>query len=155
MFLSEQSGVGEAIVIGRAEDDVVEYPDAEDLRGFDQAVRAVTVFPRGSRIARRVIVQEYDGSRVLQNSGFEDFPWVHDRGGKASHADRVIADRPVLAVERDHEKELTVEGGELLAECIEEFAGVLVSRIAGEGILCLLHQHDSVSGEQVQEFLHA
>jgi hypothetical protein len=31
----------------------------------------------------------------------------------------------------------------------------LVSRIAGESVLRLLHQHDPVSGEQVLEFLHA
>ena len=45
MFLGEQSGVGEAVVIIFAEDDVVKYTDAEDFRGFDQAVRAVTIFP--------------------------------------------------------------------------------------------------------------
>jgi phosphopantetheine adenylyltransferase len=58
IFLGEQSGVGEAVVIGLSEDDMIKDADAEDLRGFDQAVCTVAVFARGSGISRRVIVVE-------------------------------------------------------------------------------------------------
>ena len=142
--VGEESGVGEAEIIRLAEDDMVEHPDSEDLRRRRQPVGAFAVFPRWVRISRRMVVQEYDGSRILQNSGLENFPWVYDRGGEASHADRMVADRPVFAVERDHEKELTVEGGELLAECFEEFAGVLVFREASNNLHLLLNQAKSI-----------
>jgi hypothetical protein len=54
--VGEHSGIGEAIVVRFAEDDVVENADAEDLRGFDQAVGTVAVFTRGSWVARGVIM---------------------------------------------------------------------------------------------------
>ncbi len=53
--VGEHSGVGEAEVVRLAEDDVVEHPDAEDLRCFDQTIRAFPVFPGWSRVARRVL----------------------------------------------------------------------------------------------------
>lgn len=49
-------------------------------------------------------MKENDGGGVLQDSRLEDLPRVHYRGGEASHADRMVADRPVLAIKRDHEK---------------------------------------------------
>ena len=54
IFLGEQSGVGEAVVIGLSEDDMIKDADAEDLRGFDQAVGAVAIFARRSRISGRM-----------------------------------------------------------------------------------------------------
>ena len=54
MFLGKQSGVGKAVLISFAEDDVVKHADAEDLRGFDQAVGAVAIFARRSRISGRM-----------------------------------------------------------------------------------------------------
>ena len=46
MFLGKQSGVGEAVIVGLAEDDVIEHPDAEDLRRRGKPVSAFAVFPR-------------------------------------------------------------------------------------------------------------
>jgi len=45
VFLGEQASVGEAVVVGLAEDNVVEHADAEDFGRFDQAVCAFSVFP--------------------------------------------------------------------------------------------------------------
>jgi hypothetical protein len=61
MFLGEQTGVGETVVVIFAEYDVVKNADAEDLRGFDQTVCAVAIFPRGSGLSRRMLcgVQDY------------------------------------------------------------------------------------------------
>lgn len=42
--VAEKSGVGEAVVVSEAEDYVVKNADAEDFRGFDQAVGALAVF---------------------------------------------------------------------------------------------------------------
>ena len=72
----EHSGVGEAVVIRLAENDVVEHSDPEDLRRSCQPVGAFAVFPRWRRISGRMVMQEYDGSRALQDGGLEDFPWL-------------------------------------------------------------------------------
>lgn len=76
MLLGEQTGVSEAVVVVFAEYDVVKNADAEDLGGFDQAVRAVAVFPRGSRISGGVVVQEHNRRRGVQQCCLEAFPWL-------------------------------------------------------------------------------
>ena len=133
---------------------MVKDANTEDLCRLCQSIGALAVLPRWSRISGWMVVQEDDGGRVLQDGRLENLPRVHNRGGEASHADRMVADGPVLAVECDYKKELAVEGGKLLAEILEKVAGVLESWIAGEGALGLLHQHYPVPGEQVLEFLH-
>jgi hypothetical protein len=53
--VGEQSGVGEAEVVG-SDYDVVEHPDAEDLRSLNQAVRAIAVFTGRGRISGWMVV---------------------------------------------------------------------------------------------------
>ena len=65
MLLGKQSGVGEAVVVGLSEDDVVKHSDAEDFRCFDQAVGSFAVLARRGRISGRMVVQEDNGCRVL------------------------------------------------------------------------------------------
>jgi len=55
MFLGKQSGVGEAVIVGLAKDDVVKNSDAEDLRCFDQAVCAVRPVGNGRVLENSVV----------------------------------------------------------------------------------------------------
>ena len=150
----EQSGVGEAVIVGLAEDDVVEHADAEDFRCFDQAACALAVFSRGSWVSGRVVMHEHDRSRAVQQCCLETFPWMNNRGGQASNAYRVIADGSVLGINGYQEEMLAVERREFLPKAVEKLAGVLEFRIFREGILRFLHKHDPVSGKHVLEFLH-
>jgi len=150
----EQSGVGETVIVGLAKNDVVEDPDAEDLRRFNQAASTVTVFPRGSRISARVVMDEDDRSSAVQQCGLETFTRMHDRGRQTSNADRMVADGSVLAVKRDHEEVLAVKCRKFLPEALKKLPGVMEFRVFREGILRFPHKHYPVTGKNVLEFLH-
>ena len=155
MFLREQSGVGEAVVVRFAENDVVENADAEDLRGFDQAVCAVAIFPRGNWISGGMVMNENDRSRAGQNSGFPYLPLMNNRSGMASYTDCVVADGSVFGIKRNRDKMLSVKCCELLPKGVKKLAGILEFRIFCEGILRFPHKHDPVTGKHVFESIHA
>jgi len=113
-FLGEKSGVGKAVIIILAEDDVVENADAEDLRGFNQAVGAVAVFPRGSRISRRMVMQEHNGRRGVQQCCLEAFPWMNDRCRQAADTYGVVANGSVLRIKGNKDKMLAIKCREFL-----------------------------------------
>lgn len=134
---------------------MVKDSDAEDLRDCRQPIGALAVFPRRHRVSGGMVVEKYDGRSAVKQSRLETFPRMNYRGGEASDADRMVADRPVLAIERDQYEKLAIKGGKLLSEALVEIEGLLESRIACKSIFCFLHQHDPVPGKQVLEFLHA
>jgi len=74
MFLGKQSGVGKAEIVVLTENDVVKNADSEDLRSFGQALRAVAVLARGSRVSGRMVVQEHDRRRAVQQCRFPNGP---------------------------------------------------------------------------------
>ena len=64
-------------------------------------------------------MHENDGCRAVQNRPFARFTGMNDRGRQASHANSVVADGPVLAVERYHTEMLAVEDRQLLPERVK------------------------------------
>jgi hypothetical protein len=153
VFLGEQSGVGEAEVVGFADYDVVKNADAEDFGRFDQPACAFAVFTRGSGISRGVVMNEDDRSRAGQNSGFPDLPLMHDRGGKASNADRMVADGSVFGIKCDRHKMLSIKRSEFFAKAVKKLSRVLEFRISSEVILRFPHKHDPVTGKNILESL--
>ena len=80
LSLSKRPGVGKTVVIIFAEYDMVKYADAEDFGGFNQAVRAVAVFPRGSGVSAWVDIGE-----PAEYFDFEVFSFQAPISGSAAH----------------------------------------------------------------------
>jgi hypothetical protein len=72
-----------------------------------------------------MVVDENNRRRALQQRCFKAFTRINDRGRQAPDADRMVADSPVFAVERDHAEVLAVEYRKFLAKDFEKLAGVL------------------------------
>lgn len=110
---SEQRGTKlaearEAAIAGP--NDAVEKRDAEELAGLGKALGDVAVLAAGRGITGRVVVRDDESASTEENCGLKDLARMDERCGCSAHADDLVRDGPVSAVE--------IDGHEVLARVV-------------------------------------
>lgn len=98
-MLLDKAGVGEAVVICIAADDVVEDADAEGGAGLNEPDHAVAIIPAWGGISGRVIVQADDGGAVGHDGWIENPTGMNYRSAEAPLTHQVHPDQVVLSIE--------------------------------------------------------
>ena len=96
-----------------ADDQVVEDLDVEEAPGGERLGRQVQVVRRRGRVARRVVVDQDDASRVEPDRVAEQLTDTNQRRGHVALVDRRDAQDVVLRVEHDHAQLLALETAHL------------------------------------------
>src|SRR6478609_5225395 len=78
--------IGEAVMAGMADDEVVQHVDTENVGGLLQTCGQLPVLGAGRVIAGRVVVRAEKPAGVHQDEGLADFARVND--GHGERADR-------------------------------------------------------------------
>lgn len=78
----------------RADDDVVNYVNTQQLAGFDQGPRHIDILVARSQRSSRMIVRNDDRMRISQQSSFEDLAWMYQTRGYSAVRNNVISGTP-------------------------------------------------------------
>ena len=102
-FLKERvckhSGVGEAVLVRIAADDVVENADAQNCSGFDKSDGAVAIFAAWSGIAGRVRMGANDRRTIGDYSSLENTIGRHYGRAETTLGYEVDPNQPVLVIQ--------------------------------------------------------
>lgn len=120
-----------------ADDDVIQYPDAEKLRSLLQPAGDLQILPAGGGIAGGMVVNQDEGAGRGEQDALEHLPGVDDAGGQAAGRDVIDADQAVFPVQVEGEEMLLAlppQEGEHLVHGVGRVDGELPGEVLG-GIL--------------------
>ena len=122
-----------AILLRRAEDDVVEQLDAQQLTRLLHLARDVHIGIGGTRIARGMIVHEDDGVGLPRQRGPERLARMKETFVERAARHFLHGQHLVLRVEADDADALVIEQPHLVAEQARDVAGVVDGACLGLG----------------------
>jgi len=85
-----------------ADDDVIQYADADDLAGFDQLACNAKILGGWGRVAGRMVVRENDRFGTIADRVTEYFTRMHGGGTYEAKCDQVAGDEFVFRVQAEN-----------------------------------------------------